>query len=109
MPKDLMSSAKTAAAESPGFPDMMHVGPLTAQSHLRSSAEIIIKFAHKRSKKYRASRDCEDSEQVGAAGRTAHVAVEYTIPHLNLMTEFVYGGLGMVSGARVRVGLGFRV
>ena len=96
MPKDPNHPFKTTEARE--FPNMMHVGPLSPPSHLKASAEFIIKFAHKRSKKNRASRDCEDTDQVGALSRTAHVAVEYSIPHLELMTEFVYGGLGTVSG-----------
>lgn len=42
-------------------------------------------------------------------GTIMHVAMEYSIPHLGLTKEFLYGGLGMVVDLFAKVGVFGRV
>ena len=82
-------------------------GAAESKPRLRTSAEILVKCAWKQGRKEFATGgsqaggndDCERAVQRGNAAGThmVHVAVEYQIPQLQLMDQFVYGELGLVS------------
>jgi hypothetical protein len=88
-------------------PGVAPQGPQQGKPRIKTSAEILVKSAWKYGRQADQTEGPDDCERAvlrgqGSGACTVHVAVEYQIPHLNLMNEFVYGEMGLVSKTKQR-------